>query len=46
MLIINNCYLSSSPFLWGWYAAVIMWSILIFLAKSALSVDKFTTLFR
>ena len=38
MLIINNCYLSSSPFLWGWYAAVIMRSILIFGAKSALMV--------
>ena len=27
MLIINNCYLSASPFVWGWYAAVIMWLI-------------------
>ena len=30
LLIINKCYLSSSPFVWGWYAAVIMRSILIF----------------
>ena len=38
MLIINNCYLSSRPFVWGWYAAVIMRSILIFLAKFTLMV--------
>ena len=47
MLIINNCYLSSSPFVWGWYAAIIMRSILICFGQICIEgVDKFTTLVR